>query len=153
MAANGEGNHTSDAHWPARLARRYRMLGRNARLYLLSNLMQAATTGAVVTLYTLYISSLGYSKGFIGVALLVGTLGGGLGIIPANALVNRLGYRAMLIWSDVVGGVAIAIQIVVPTGPVILVTSLAAGASVAIVLVVNTPLLTAYSTAEERTAL
>ncbi len=139
--------------WPARMMRRYRMLGRNARLYLLSNLLQAATTGAVVTLYTLYLSALGYNKGFIGVALLVGTIGGGLGIIPANPLVNRLGYRAMLIWSDLIGGVAIAIQILIPTSPVILVTSLAIGASVAVVFVVNTPLLTAYSTAEERTAL
>jgi MFS family permease len=142
-----------DAGWGARALRRYRLLGRNARLYLLSNLLQAATTGAVVTLYTLYLSALGYSKGFIGVALLVGTVGGGLGIIPANPLVNRLGYRAMLIWSDLIGGAAIALQILVPTSPVILVTSLAIGASVAVVFVVNTPLLAAYSTAEERTAL
>src|SRR5260370_39286706 len=89
------------------LAVRYRALGRNARLYLLSNLLQAATTGAVVILYTLYLSALGYHKNFIGLVLLAGTLGGGLGIIPANSLVNRFGYRAMLIWSDLVGGVAI----------------------------------------------
>ncbi len=151
MAADGESEHGSG--WPARLLRRYRMLGRNARLYLFSNLLQAATTGAVYTLYTLYLSALGYSKGFIGIALLVGTIGGGLGIIPANALVNRLGYRAMLIWSDLIGGFAIALQIVVPTAPVIILTSLAVGASVAIIFVVNTPLLTAYSTPQERTAL
>jgi MFS family permease len=132
---------------------RYRALGRNARLYLLSNLLQAATTGAVVILYTLYLSALGYHKDFIGLVLLAGTLGGGLGIIPANSLVNRFGYRAMLIWSDLVGGVAIAVQIVVPTAPVILITSVGIGASVAVVLVVNTPLLTTYSTPAERTAL
>ena len=135
------------------LAARYRALGRNARLYLLSNLLQAATTGAVVILYTLYLSALGFHKDFIGLVLLAGTLGGGLGIIPANALVNRLGYRAMLIWSDLLGGVAIAVQIVDPTAPIILITSVGVGASVAVVLVVNTPLLTTYSTPAERTAL
>jgi MFS family permease len=135
------------------LAARYRALGRNARLYLLSNLLQAATTGAVVILYTLYLSALGYHKDFIGLVLLAGTLGGGLGIIPANALVNRLGYRAMLIWSDLIGGVAIFVQIVLPTAPIILITSLGVGASVAVVIVVNTPLLTTYSTPAERTAL
>src|SRR5262249_900724 len=47
----------------------------------------------------------------------------------------------------------IATQIIVPTTPVILLTTLAIGASIAVVLVINTPLLTAYSTSHERTAL
>src|SRR5262245_30729897 len=132
---------------------RFRALGRNARLYLLSNLLQAATAGAVAILYPFFLTELGYGTEFIGLVLVVGTVGGGLGIIPANLLVNRLGYRAMLIWSNVVGGVAIAAQIVVPTAPVILLTSLAIGASIAVILVINTPLLTAYSTPHERTAL
>jgi MFS family permease len=90
---------------------------------------------------------------FIGAALVVATIGGGLGIIPAGPLVRRLGWRTMLIWSDLIGGAAIALQIIVPTAPVILVTMLGVGASVAIVLVINTPLLAAYSTPQERTAL
>jgi MFS family permease len=132
---------------------RFHALGRNARLYLLSNLLQAATAGAVAVLYTLFLAELGYGTEFIGLVLVVGTIGGGLGIIPANLLVSRLGYRAMLIWSNVGGGVAIAAQIIAPTPPVILLTTLAIGASIAVVLVINTPLLTAYSTPHERTAL
>src|SRR5215469_9012515 len=128
-------------------------LNRNARLYVISNTLQAATAGAVGVLYTLYLVSLGYSTTFIGAALVVATIGGGLGIIPANPLVRRLGWRSMLIWSDLIGGVAIAAQIIYPTAPVILITMLGVGASVAIVLVINTPLLAAYSTPAERTAL
>jgi MFS family permease len=135
------------------LGRQWRMLHRNARLYVISNTLQAATAGAVGVLYTLYLSALGYQTDFIGAALVVATIGGGLGIIPAGPLVRRLGWRTMLIWSDLIGGFAIALQIVVPTVPVILVTMLGVGASVAIVLVINTPLLTAYSTPHERTAL
>ena len=145
---------------PARLARLWMYLGlewgtlnRNARLYVISNTLQAATAGAVGVLYTLYLTALGYSTTFIGAVLVVATIGGGLGIIPANPLVHRLGWRAMLIWSDLIGGVAVAIQIVLPTPPVIIVTMLGVGASVAIVLVINTPLLAAYSTPQERTAL
>jgi MFS family permease len=129
------------------------LLHRNARLYVISNTLQAATAGAVGVLYTLYLSALGYRTDFIGAALVVATIGGGLGIIPAGPLVRRLGWRTMLIWSDLIGGVAIALQIVVPTVPVILVTMLGVGASVAIVLVINTPLLAAYSTPRERTTL
>src|SRR5215472_5505643 len=128
-------------------------LHRNARLYVISNTLQAATAGAVGVLYTLYLTALGYQTDFIGAALVVATIGGGLGIIPAGPLVRRLGWRTMLIWSDLIGGVAIALQIVAPTAPVILVTMLGVGASVAIVLVINTPLLAAYSTPRERIAL
>ncbi len=132
---------------------RFRALGRNARLYLISNAIQAVSVGAIAIIYTLYLVALGYGTDFIGVTVVVATIGGGLGIIPANPLVRRFGWRAMLLASDLVGGVAILAQIVAPTAPVILLTSLGVGASVAIVFVINTPLLTAYSTPRERTAL
>jgi len=132
---------------------RFRALGRNARLYLVSNAIQAVSVGAIAILYTLYLAALGYGTDFIGVTVIVATIGGGLGIIPANPLVRRFGWRTMLLASDLVGGVSILAQIVAPTAPVILLTSLGVGASVAIVFVINTPLLTAYSTPRERTAL
>ncbi|MGH2515340.1 MAG: MFS transporter [Ktedonobacterales bacterium] len=132
---------------------RFRALRRNARLYLLSNTLQATTAGAIAVLYTLFLASLGYSTQFIGAVLVIGTIGGGLGILPAAPLARRLGWRAMLLWSDMIGGVAIAVQLFVPTPPVIVVTTLGAGASVAIFLVVNAPFLAANSTPSERTAL
>jgi MFS family permease len=135
------------------LGLQWRMLHRNARLYVISNTLQAATAGAVGVLYTLYLTALGYQTDFIGAALVVATIGGGLGIIPAGPLVRRLGWRTMLIWSDLIGGVSIAVQIILPTAPIILITMLGVGASVAVVLVINTPLLAAYSTPRERTAL
>ena len=131
----------------------YRALQRNARLYLISNVPQAATAGALGVLYTLYLNALGYDTTFIGLVAVVGTIGAGLGIIPANALVERLGWRATLIWSDLIGGVAAALQLLVPVPAVIIITTLGIGASVALVLVVNTPLLAAFSTPAQRTAL
>ena len=131
----------------------YRALQRNARLYLISNVPQAATAGALGVLYTLYLNALGYDTTFIGLVAVVGTIGAGLGILPANGLVERLGWRATLIWSDVIGGIAVAAQLLAPVPPVIFITTLGVGASVALVLVVNTPLLAAFSSSAQRTSL
>ncbi|HEY1389957.1 MAG TPA: MFS transporter [Ktedonobacterales bacterium] len=131
----------------------FRALSRNAQLYLISNSIQAITAGALVVIYTLYLTALGYNAGFIGLLAVVGTIGGALGIVPSQWLVNRFGWRTMLIWSDMIGGVAIFLQLVLPTPPILIVTSVGIGASVAIVLVINAPFLAANSTTRDRTAL
>ena len=132
---------------------RLRALNRNAWLYLTANSIQAIAAGALAVIYTLYLSALGYSAGFIGFTLFVATIGGGIGIVPSQPLVNRFGWRAMLIWSDLIGGFAIFLQLVLPVPPVLLVTSVALGASVAIVLVINAPFLAANSAPRDRTTL
>ncbi len=132
---------------------RYRALSRNARLYLISNTIQAVSVGAAVVLYTLFLNALGYHNTFISEALFVGALGGALGILPAGVLVDRLGWRALLLWSDFLGGGALLAQFLVPTPAVTLVTSVLVGFSVAMVIVVNAPLLAANSSPAERTAL
>lgn len=132
---------------------RFGHLRRNARLYLISNTLQAFTAGALGVLYTLFLDSLGFGTTFIGITLFVATAGGALGILPASALVRRLGWRAMLLWSDVIGGVAIAAQLLAPTPAIVLITSVGIGASVAIFLVLNAPFLAANSASEERNAI
>ena len=132
---------------------RFGHLRRNARLYLISNTIQAFTAGAIGVLYTLFLNGLGYGTTFIGIALFVATAGGALGILPASALIRRLGWRNMLLWSNLIGGVAIFFQLVAPTPAVTLVTSLGAGASVAIFLVLNSPFLAANSEPEQRNAI
>ncbi|HEU4784792.1 MAG TPA: MFS transporter, partial [Ktedonobacterales bacterium] len=131
----------------------FRALSRNAQLYLISNSIQAITAGALLVIYTLYLTALGYDASFIGLLAVVGTVGGALGIVPSQFLVNRFGWRTMLIWSDMIGGVAIFLQLVLPTPPLLILTSIGLGASVAIVLVINAPFLAANSTARDRTAL
>jgi MFS family permease len=133
--------------------RHLRALSRNAWLYLISNAIQAISAGALAVLYTLYLTALGYDTSFIGLVLVIGSIGGGLGIIPAGWVVRRAGWRATLLASDVIGGIALLAQFLWPTTPVILVTSLGAGASVALLLVVNTPFLAAHSGEAERTAI
>ena len=132
---------------------RFGHLRRNARLYLISNTLQAFTAGAIGVLYTLFLNGLGFGTTFIGVALFVGTAGGALGIFPASALVRRLGWRKMLLLSDLFGGVAIFLQLIAPTRAMTLITSLGVGASVAVFLVLNAPFLAANSEPEQRNAI
>lgn len=138
---------------PAEYLAQLRGLSRNARLYLISNVLQAVSAGALTVLYTLYLAALGYDARFIGLVVLVGTIGGGIGIVPAGPLVDRFGWRAMLVWSDIIGAVALLVQLVYPQRAVILVTTVGVGISLAIVLVVNSPLLAATSGPRDRTFL
>jgi MFS family permease len=131
-----------------------RALSRDAKLYLLSNLMQAMSVGALAILYTLFLTALGYDAQLIGALAVIGTLGGALGLIPAGALLDRVGWRTTLIFSNLLGGAAILTQLLFPLQPVVLyVTTFLVGISVAMTIVVNAPLLAGASTPAERTTL
>jgi MFS family permease len=130
-----------------------RALSRDAKLYLLSNVMQATSVGALAILYTLFLTALGYDAQLIGALAVLGTLGGALGLIPSGALLDRVGWRTTLIFSNALGGVAILTQLLIPQRPVLYVTTFLVGISVAMTIVVNAPLLAGASTPAERTTL
>jgi MFS family permease len=130
-----------------------RSLSRDAKLYLLSNVMQATSVGALAILYTLFLTALGYDAQLIGALAVIGTLGGALGLIPSGALLDRVGWRSTLIFSNALGGVAILTQLLIPQRPVLYVTTFLVGISVAMTIVVNAPLLAGASTPAERTTL
>jgi MFS family permease len=131
-----------------------RALSRDAKLYLLSNVMQATSVGALAILYTLFLTALGYDAQLIGALAVIGTLGGALGLIPSGALLDRVGWRTTLIFSNMLGGAAILTQLLFPLQPVVLyVTTFFVGISVAMTIVVNAPLLAGASTPAERTTL
>jgi len=123
---------------------------RNARLYLISNVLGGVTTGIVLVLYNLYLVSLGYRADFVGVLLFVGTLGAGLAIFPAGACIDHFSGKAILIWSSLLIGVA-GIGLFLFRQPIpLLVSSFVAGIGGAFLLVINAPFLTANSTFAER---
>lgn len=130
-----------------------RALSRDAKLYLLSNVMQATSVGALAIIYTLFLTALGYDAQLIGALAVIGTLGGALGLIPAGALLDRVGWRTTLLFSNALGGVAILTQLLVPLRPVLYATTFLVGISVAMTIVVNAPLLAGASTPAERTTL
>jgi MFS family permease len=129
---------------------RLRGLQRNARLFLLSNIMINIATGAIALLYTIFLTRLGYKTDFLSVLLVVGIIGAGVGLIPALLIVSRYSARQLLIGSNLIGGVAAAAQLVFPQAPLLIITTFFVGASASIYIVLTPPLLTATSTELER---
>ena len=137
---------------PLEYLRQFGQLQRNARLYLISNTLGGVSTGILLVLYNLYLVSLGYGTDFIGAVLFVGTLGAGLAIFPAGVCIDRLGGKAVMIWSSLLLGAIGIGQILFRQLVPLLVTAFFAGVAGAALLVVNAPYLTATSTPEERSA-
>jgi len=123
---------------------------RNARLFLISNVLSGVTAGITLVLYNLYLISLGYHADFIGVVLFVGTIGAGLAIFPAGACIDRFSGKIILIFSSMLIGVAGAGQILFRQPLPLLISSLIVGVGLAFLLVITAPFLTLNSTADER---
>ncbi len=130
--------------------RQFWRMNRNARLYLLSNTFSSITVGIFALLYNLYLVALGYQANFIGVLLVIGAIGGALGMLMTGPLIGRWGEKAILFWSSVVGGVAGALQLLVPVASSLLITSFIFGVAGGIYLVIGAPLLAGGSQESSR---
>ncbi len=130
--------------------RQFGRFQRNARLYLISNVLSGVTTGILLVLYNLYLASLGYGTDFIGLVLFVVTIGAGIAIFPAGICIDRLSGRFILIWSSLLIGLAGMGQILFRQPIPLLISGFIAGAAGAFVLVINAPFLTRNSTPGER---
>jgi len=140
-------------HLIAEYVQQFRRFQRNARLFLISNVLSGVTAGILLVLYNLYLVSLGYHTDFIGALLFVGTIGAGLTIFPAGICVDRFSSKAILIGSSALIGVAGAGQILFRQPLPLLISAFVAGVGLAFLLVVTAPFLTANSTPEERSHL
>jgi MFS family permease len=123
---------------------------RNARLYLISNVLSGVTANILLVLYNLYLASLGYGTDFIGLVLFVVTIGAGIAIFPAGICIDRLSGRFILIWSSLLIGLAGIGQILFRQPIPLLISGFIAGAAGAFILVINAPFLTRNSTPAER---
>jgi MFS family permease len=131
----------------------FRRFQRNARLFLISNILSGVTAGILLVLYNLYLISLGYHADFVGAVLFIGTIGAGLAIFPAGACVDRFSGKSILIYSSALIGVAGAGQILFRQPLPLLISAFVVGVGLAFFLVITAPFLTANSTPEERSHL
>ncbi len=131
----------------------FRHFQRNARLFLINNVLSGVTAGILLVLYNLYLVSLGYHADFVGVVLFVGTIGAGLAIFPAGACVDRFSGKYILICSTALIGIAGAGQILFRQPLPLLVSAFMVGVGLAFLLVITAPFLTLNSAPEERSHL
>jgi MFS family permease len=128
----------------------FRRFQRNARLFLLSNVLSGVTAGILLVLYNLYLISLGYHADFVGAILFIGTIGAGLAIFPAGVCIDRISGKIILISSSVLIGIAGAGQILFRQPLPLLISAFVVGIGLAFLLVITAPFLTLNSTPEER---
>src|SRR5689334_13534455 len=126
---------------------------RNARLFLINNVLTGITAGILLVLYNLYLVSLGYHADFVGLVLFTGTLGAGLAIFPAGACIDRFGGKNILILASLLVGIAGVGQILFRQPVPLLLSSFVAGIGLAFILVITAPFLTLNSVPEERSHL
>jgi MFS family permease len=129
---------------------RLRGMQRNARLFLLSNGIANVATGAVALLYAVFLRKLGYSTEFLSLLLVLGIVGAGVGLIPALFIARYVSARQLLIWSNVIGGIAVAFHLLFPLPWILMTTSFLAGASISIYTVLSAPILSITSSEVER---
>lgn len=133
-----------------RYLRQYAQFQRNARLYLLAIVVFSMSSSMAVTIYSLYLSALGYATDFIGVILLFAMFGGSIALIPAGLCIDRFNSRPILIWSCV-------LILLTTTGKLLLlnptwmcICAFFMGIGLAFVGVLHSPFLTRNSTPDER---
>jgi len=123
---------------------------RDARLFLISNMLSGVTVGIILVLYNLYLIALGYDTSFVGQLLFVTTLGAGCAIFPAGLCVDRFSGKWIMILGSLAIGIAGAGQFLLHQPLPLLISGFAAGVGGAFILVVNAPFLTHHSTPRER---
>src|SRR5579864_3091238 len=134
----------------ADFARQFARFQRNARLYLINNVLSGVTTGVVLVLYNLYLVSLGYGTDFVGLVLFAGTIGAGITIFPAGYIIDRIHAKPILIASNLLVALAGIGQILFRQPVPLLASSFLVGVAIAFMLVINAPFLTRNSEPGER---
>jgi MFS family permease len=133
--------------------RQLRSFGRNARLYLLSEVIIGLAFSVYMLIFNLYIVSRGYPRSFLGELQSLPNLIALLGAVPAGVLVDAIGRKRALILANVLQTLG-ALGIVLSPGPNWLRLSMIIfGVSQSLWMVSSAPFLMENSTEEERNVL
>ena len=133
--------------------RRLRLLGRNARLYLLYLVLSSVAFGVYALLFNFYVLSLGHDEALLGRLLSGQSTAGLLGALPAGYVADRLGRKRSLLVAGLVMALAIAGLAAWPTFTGLLVMVICMGLAQSLGAVTLAPFLMENSGEEERTYL
>jgi len=132
----------------------FRLLSRNAKLYLLATVLQGLGSGIWGVLFYLYLNlpEVGFEMNFIGVVFMASGMATGLIALPAGLLYERIGPKKALLIGLSANSFNIA-QILVLQPSALLVASLASGLIGTVSWVAGAPFMAENSKPEERTYL
>lgn len=126
---------------------------RNARMFLLSTLIDGLAFAGTGLFFNLYILAQGYNRQFLG---LVNTLQYLLGLllgIPLGILADRIGFKRSMLFGMFVYFITFTVVVVTPSAPVLLLAISVFGIGYTLYYLSTTPLMRAISGNEERTYL
>lgn len=133
--------------------RRLRGFSRNARLYLLFSFLSGLSFSIYYLFFNLYILSMDYDPGFLGLLVAI-PMGINLVVaIPAGLLGDRIGYRRALLSGTAFLVLSTAGIALFPSAAGLILFSLTSGLGSSLVWVVGAPFMAQNSSEEERTHL
>ena len=137
-----------------RYIHKLRLFSSNAKLFLLSSILQGVSFGIWATIFNLYLKrGLGFEADFISQVISMGTFATGFVAIPAGLLCEGIGRKKSLILGTVAGNLFCLAQILTANRSLLLGSSLAAGLFGTISWVANAPFMMENSQRDERTYL
>ncbi len=125
-------------------------LSRNARLFLVSTVLNGLGLALFVLLYNLYILSVGFHEDMIGLINLVASLVAVVAALPVGWAASRLGYRAAQIIGTLGSVLSLVFPLLVPSAWAFIVTELIWGVAYTMVIIVTGPFITENSSEEDR---
>lgn len=133
--------------------RRLNGFNRNAKLFLLSTVLNGLGLSLLVLLYNLYILSLGFHEDMIGLVTLVASLVAVVAALPMGWVANRLGYKDAQIVGIVGSALSLVVPLVFPTAWALIVCELIWGVAFTLLIIVGAPFMSENSSEEERSYL
>ncbi len=133
--------------------RKLRMFRPNARLYLLNTIVVGVSFGVYRLLFNFYVLSLGFDEALLGSLLTVSSLISLAGALPAGYLVDRIGRKPALLWSNFILSASVLGMVVWPSIEGLYVMNVLQGLAQSLAGVTTGPFLMENSSEEERTYL
>jgi MFS family permease len=143
------------SHTPlGRYSRRIRLFSRNARLFLVSGILNGLSSGIWMAIFNLYLKwGLGFEPDFIGQVFSMSTFAAGFFAIPAGLLCEGIGRKKSLLLGTFLNNLFSLARVSTADSPVLLGASLASGIFGTISWVANAPFMLENSQQKERTYL
>ncbi len=130
--------------------RRMLTFNRNAKLYLLTTLLNGLGLSVFVLLYNLYILSAGFHEDMIGTLTAVASLVAVVAAVPVGWLAGRLGYKTAQFVGLAGAAFSVVFPLVWPTAVGFILCELIWGVAFTMFVVVGSPFITESSSEEER---
>ena len=126
---------------------------RNARMFLLSTLIDGLAFAGTQLFFNLYILAQGYNRQFLGLVNGMQYLLGLLLGLPLGVLADRIGFKRAMLLGMFVYFITFTVVVVTPSAPVLLLAISVYGIGYTLYYLSTTPLMRAISGNEERTYL